>query len=319
MPRTQYPVSGALNAAACYAMKIKPECLACLMDRAHFECDRLFTDERAKFGALVEIIGFLSAQLDTDELRSPPFYGTERERILQRRSGVRDPHAEAKGLNNVLARSLLPAAQRFFAAAADKLEAVIRIAAAANSMEYGVKGYEYREERFAQVFDRTLQEQLVWNRTEILRAIRAHDRILYLTDNAGEIVFDAYVVRKLATLGKKVVISPKSAPVLNDATVEDLKEAGISGSEERIRVVPSGAYIGLSLEEASAAFLELFRDERYLVIAKGMGNYEAISEFETRADLGLKHRLLYILRAKCEPVARSLGVNRGDLVARLIT
>lgn len=300
-------------------MKIKPECLACLMDRAQFECDRLFREESDKFGALGEVIRFLSTHLEADELHSPPFYGTERERILQRRSGVHDPHAEAKRLNNDLARSLLPAAERFFAAATDKLEAVIRIAAAANSMEYGVKGYEYSEARFAQIFDRTLHEQLVWNRTEILAAIRAHERILYLTDNAGEIVFDVFVVRKLVNLGKAVVISPKSAPVLNDATVEDLKEAGISGSEEGIRIVPSGAYIGLSLEEATDAFLDVFRDERYLVMAKGMGNYEAISEFETRANLGLKGRLLYILRAKCEPVARSLGVNRGDLIARLIT
>jgi uncharacterized protein with ATP-grasp and redox domains len=300
-------------------MKIKPECLPCLMDRAQFECDRLFREESEKFAALREVIRFLSTHLETDELHSPPFYGTERERILQRRSGIHDPHAAAKRLNNALARSLLPAAERFFEAAADKLEAVIRIAAAANSMEYGVKGYEYSEARFAQIFDRTLHEQLVWNRAEILAAIRAHERILYLTDNAGEIVFDVFVVRKLVNLGKAVVISPKSAPVLNDATVEDLKEAGISGSEVRIRIVPSGAYIGLSLEEATETFLDVFQDERYLVMAKGMGNYEAISEFETRADLRLKGRLLYILRAKCEPVARSLGVNRGDLVARLIT
>ncbi len=314
---THHPVSGCSE--RCCAMKIKPECLACLMDRAQFECDRLFREESEKFGALVEVIRFLSTHLEADKLHSPPFYGTERERILQRRSGVRDPHAEAKRLNNALARSLLPAAERFFEAATDKLEAVIRIAAAANSMEYGVKGYEYSEARFAQIFDRTLHEQLVWNRAEILAAIRAHEQIVYLTDNAGEIVFDVFVVRKLANLGKEVVISPKSAPVLNDATIEDLKEAGISGSEEGIRIVPSGAYIGLSLKEATEAFLDVFRDERYLVMAKGMGNYEAISEFETRADLGLKGRLLYILRAKCEPVARSLGVNRGDLVARLIT
>ena len=128
--------------------------------------------------------------------------------------------------------------------------------------------------------------------------------------------------------GKFIVISPKSEPVLNDATVEDLKDAlsfvgiptaptastastaltvptapisstnladAIEKAKEKtkagaVSILPSGAYVGVSLEEAPASFLSVLRDERFLVVAKGMGHYEAFSEFED----AFKGRLLYI-------------------------
>lgn len=300
-------------------MKLRPECISCQIDRAKGECDLVLNEDEDKFLVLREFIALILAHLEPGDPKTPPFFGTERERILQRCSGIRDPHEAVKRQNNEVAKDLLPGAYKFYDAADDKIEALIRIAATANSMEYGVKGHSYSVDSFKHEFSRTLNEKLNWDREAIVSAIKAWDKILYLTDNAGEVVFDVFVIRKLMELGKEVVVSPKSAPVLNDATIEDLGEAGISASGDKCRVIPSGAYIGLSLEEAGEEFLEVFRDERYLVIAKGMGNYEAISELEDRDELGLKGRLLYILRAKCEPVAGSLGVNRGELVAKFVT
>jgi uncharacterized protein with ATP-grasp and redox domains len=299
-------------------MELHPTCIPCLVDRAYEESALVFTRDEERIRALAEFISFLSAHLVDRDLRTPPFYGTERARIIQRLSGVCDPHEAAKRISNAVARSLLREARSFYEAAADQLEALVRIAAVANSMEYGVKGYAYRDDRFKRDFMQTLHAPLRWDRAAVLSALRAREKILYLTDNAGEIVFDALVIEKLQSWGKEVVIVPKSAPVLNDATIEDLQVAGLATGESPCRVIPTGASIGLILEEAEPAFLEVFRDERYLVIAKGMGHYETISEFDTHADECLKGRLLYILRAKCEPVARALEVQRGDLVAHLV-
>ncbi|HID19363.1 MAG TPA: DUF89 family protein [Methanophagales archaeon] len=128
--------------------------------------------------------------------------------------------------------------------------------------------------------------------------------------------FDVFVIRELIKKGKEVIVSPKSAPVINDATIEDLWEAGISSSEAGCKIIPSGTYIGVSLEEAEEEFIDVFSDDRNLVIAKGMGNYEAISEFE--AELELNGRLIYLFRAKCEPIANDIGVRRGELVAKFM-
>ena len=130
------------------------------------------------------------------------------------------------------------------------------------------------------------------------------EKILYLTDNAGEIVFDLFVIEKLEDMGKWVVIAPKTEPILNDVTAEELGRMTDSPLE------PSGPVVGLSLEDARPELLDLLWDEDWLVLAKGMGNFETITEFDDR----LKGRLIYVMRAKCEPVARRAGVPQGSLV-----
>ena len=321
------------------------------MERAKYECDIVFQNDLEKLRALKAFLRFLSANLS--ESRTPSFYGTERERLVKRLSGVRDPYRELKREANALAKTLLPVAEAFYRDAEDKMEALVRVAAVANAIEYGVKGYSFSTDAFQANFLSMLRnEKLNWKREAVANAIEEHDAILYLTDNAGEVFFDAFVVGEFLKQGKFVVISPKSEPVLNDATVEDLKDAlsfvgiptastastaltvptaptvptsstnladAIEKSEEKtkagaVSILPSGAYVGVSLEEAPASFLSVLRDKRFLVVAKGMGHYEALSEIES----AFKGRLLYILKAKCEPVAESIGVKRGELVAKCI-
>jgi len=302
-------------------MRLKSDCIVCLVERAKYECDMMFKDDDAKIAAMNEILRFLVSHL-SDKGKgkgkggggTPAFFGTERERILKRRSGMIDPHEHVKRRSNEVAKELLPVAIDFFSSHHDGIEALVRIAAAANSMEYGVRGYSYDDAAFKADFMRVLRERLNWDRDLILSAIRERDRIVYLTDNAGEVFFDAFVVKELSEMGKEVVVSPKSAAVINDATVNDWKEAAEYVGVEDVEMIPSGASIGVSREDASAEFLRVFDDDDYLVIAKGMGNYESISEFEAE----FRQRLIYILRAKCMPVAESIGVERGELVAKLV-
>jgi hypothetical protein len=288
-------------------MKIKPACIPCIFGRANYECDLVFTDESKKMEVLYELIKFTAEHLN-DNI-SPAFIGIERDRLIKRRSGNSDPYAELKMKSNKVAMGLLDDAKAFYNMEENKIEALLRIAAAANSMEYGITGYSFDEEGFRDIFDETLREDLVGEIDRIELYLKDHEKILYLTDNAGEIVFDIFVAGELMKMGKEVVISPKSHPVMNDATTMDLEEI-----EYEDKAVPSGSYVGVSLEEAPRSFLDLFFDPRYLIFAKGMGNYETISNFHDE----LKGRLIYIFRAKCESVASDIGVNKGVLVAKAI-
>nr|QNO55349.1 hypothetical protein LFMFKLDH_00003 [Methanosarcinales archaeon ANME-1 ERB7] len=90
------------------------------------------------------------------------------------------PHELVKRRSNKVAKGLLfRSVIQFYNAAKDKLEALIRIAAAANSMEYGVKGYLYRDEIFRRDFLRTLNEKLNWDRCVILLRVNSRDRLIY--------------------------------------------------------------------------------------------------------------------------------------------
>jgi uncharacterized protein with ATP-grasp and redox domains len=280
-------------------------CYSCILDRAKFEGDLVFgEDEQKKLEAVEELLEFMACH----KSNIPALVGTEREKIIKRRSGNPDPYRALKAESNLVARELQPLARNFYEQAEEKLEALIRIAAAANSMEFGVKGHDFQNQTFGQAFEKTLAGSLDGDPKEVQRRLRRFQRILYLTDNAGEVVFDLFVAEKLEGMGKRLVMAAKSEPVLNDVTAEELR-----GMTE-IEVIETGPVVGTTLEELSPQAAKFLFDPDWLVLAKGMGNFETLSEFQDR----LEGRLIYVLRAKCEPVARALGVARGSLVVRSV-
>jgi damage-control phosphatase, subfamily I len=280
------------------------DCYPCILDRAKFECDLVFRREEEKKAAVEELLDYMARHKGG----VPALVGTEREFIIKRRSGSPDPYKSLKEESNRVASDLLPMAKEFYEKANDKIEALIRIAAAANSMEFGVKGHDFDNTTFGRVFENTLCEKLQADTPELKRRLQVFNNIFYLTDNSGEVIFDLFVIEKLKDMGKRVVIGSKSEPVLNDVTVEELGDKTID------EVIPTGNVVGTALEYLSPGASTLLFDPDWLVLSKGMGNFETISEFDDR----LKGRLVYILRAKCEPVALEMGVPKGTLVAKSI-
>ena len=125
--------------------------------------------------------------------------------------------------------------------------------------------------------------------------------ILYLGDNAGEIVFDRLLVEQLPC--KNVTFVVKASPIINDATMEDAKMAGLT---DMVSVIDNGSDApGTILESCSQDFRRRF-NEADLVISKVQGNYETLS--------GVDKNVFFILRAKCPVIARHLGCEIGSLV-----
>jgi len=138
--------------------------------------------------------------------------------------------------------------------------------------------------------------------------LKKASKVLYLADNVGEIYFDLPLVKRMRQLvDVKYVVKP--LPVQNDATVEDVKEAGLEG-EFGVVITTGVASPGVILDWASEQFREEF-EAADLVFAKGMGHYESLSELPGQG------KVFYCLMAKCKPVARSLGVPLNSYVAML--
>ena len=285
-------------------MKMASNCYPCILDRAKFECDMVFSQEEEKRAAVEELLDYMARHKGGVSA----LVGTERERIVKRRSNNPDPYRKFKDESNQVAKDLLPVAEEFYEKADDKIEALIRIAAAANSMEFGVKGHDFDNKTFAGVFSDTLNEKLYGDIKEIKERLKSFSNIFYLTDNNGEVVFDLFVIDRLEEMGKRIVVGSKSEPVLNDVTVSELR------SMSRVEAVPTGDVVGTALEFLSDEARSLLLDPGWLILSKGMGNYETISEYEET----LAGRLIYLMRAKCEPVAAAVGAPRGSLVARSI-
>lgn len=285
-------------------MRMASTCYSCILDRANFECDLVFKTESEKTKAIEELLDFMACHKGG----VPALVGTQREVIIKRRSNNPDPYRDLKSEENQLARSLLPVARQFYSDSENKLEALVRIAAAANSMEFGVKGHDFDNSTFGRIFGDTLAKNLHGDLEEVKRRLSSFDNVLYLTDNAGEVVFDLFLIEKLKDMGKRVVMASKSEPVLNDVTAEELR------SMTENEVITTGPVVGTTMENISQEALSLLSNDDWLVISKGMGNFETLSEY----DAQLKGRLIYIMRAKCEPVARAMGVPRGTLVVKSV-
>ncbi|MBP7070197.1 MAG: DUF89 family protein [Methanothrix sp.] len=285
-------------------MKMASNCYPCILDRAKFECDMVFSEEEEKRAAVEELLDYMARHKGGVSA----LVGTERERIIKRRSNNPDPYRKFKDESNRVARDLLPVAEQFYEKADDKIEALIRIATAANSMEFGVKGHDYDNSTFAGVFSETLNEKLYGDIKMIKERLESFGNVFYLTDNSGEVVFDLFLIGRLKKMGKRIVVGSKSEPVLNDVTVRELE------AMSDVDVIATGDVVGTALDSLSDRARSLLLDPGWLILSKGMGNYETISEYEKM----LAGRLIYLMRAKCEPVAAAVGVPRGSLVARAI-
>ncbi len=138
------------------------------------------------------------------------------------------------------------------------------------------------------------------------RALERASSILYLADNAGEIFFDLPIMKHLQAGGKRVILAVKAAPVQNDLCLADLGDIG----PLPVEVIPSGAFVGLDLDRATQEFKNTLKEVDF-ILAKGMGH------FETMDTLSLGVPVLFILEAKCHPVAEALGVPLASHVCYL--
>jgi uncharacterized protein with ATP-grasp and redox domains len=135
--------------------------------------------------------------------------------------------------------------------------------------------------------------------------------VLFLADNAGEIVFDTLLVEQLKNMGLKVIYVVKGGPVINDATMEDAEISDMDKLADDVITTGADA-VGLQKEECSAEFLKVYEDAE-LVFAKGMGYAETLTEYK----LTKPHFLMF--RTKCTPVANYFCVPRDKNVAKLLT
>jgi len=140
---------------------------------------------------------------------------------------------------------------------------------------------------------------------ELNRRLRKTRRILYIPDNAGELFFDIPLLDYLSKRAD-VLYAARAEPVQNDLSIDDLQI--LDGIKLPATVIKGPPTVGVYLAQAPVEFRIAF-DVVDLIIAKGMANYETLSELPS------KGRFFHILKAKCKPVAKSIGIKVGEYAA----
>ena len=280
-------------------MQTSIECIPCFIRQAA-EAIALSTQDPSKRARILRKV--MHALADLDWLVSPPMVAAELHRVIREMTSDIDPYRTVKNRMNRLAMDALPECRKLIADAPDPHQAILRLAVAGNLLDCGAKTHIAPED-LPQLFATLWDQALAGDPQEIFHAAEQADRILYLADNAGEIIFDRLLIEALPM--DKVTVAVRGNPILNDALREDAKLAGIT---ELVPVIDNGsAAPGTVLADCSAEFRAHFK-RASMIIAKGQGNYETLSD--------VRAPIFFLFTVKCPLVAAQIGEATGTLVAK---
>ena len=284
-------------------MKIYIDCIPCFARQA-LDSAKLVTKDEILQEQVVRYVLMMLADLDMR--LSPPAIGQKIHRLIRNIVDNDDPYHVLKKKFNNLAIRICDDLKENIRTSEDPLETAFRLAIAGNIIDLGVKT-SLAESDIEKVITDCLTAD--FNKThfeDFKKSISRAERILYITDNAGEIIFDKLLIEQLPL--EKITVAVRGKPVINDATMEDAEFAGLT---EIVNVIDNGSDApGTIPEDCSQDFRDCF-EKADLVIAKGQGNYETLSE--------VHKKIFFILKAKCPVIAKDLGCEVGEMILQKST
>lgn len=281
-------------------MKTHLDCIPCFLRQTLEAGRRLDLDEDQLATLLQRILGTLQA---VDWSLPPPVIGRDIHRAIRELTGDADPYLQMKIADTEAALALLPVLEARVAASRHPFGAAVELALAGNIIDAGAgPGWDRNAgDGPLGVLSSAVDEADV---EALERAVANAGTILFLADNAGEIVFDRPLLDRLGPA--RLTVAVRGAPTLNDATLDDARRSGLT---ERYRVVSNGADTpGTWLDDCSPEFVQCF-EQADLVIAKGQGNYETLSDVD--------RPIVFLFVVKCALLTDQLHVPVATPVVRL--
>jgi len=287
-------------------MKTYLDCIPCFYRQA-LDAARIAGTDEIKQKQIVDKISQLIPDFPLEA--SPPEMGREIYSLVGKISGVKDPFKEIKENSNKFALKLYPKLKQEINNSEDGLLTALKLSIIGNIIDYGAKNSLDVPKEINYLFQGNFKtdnknNSIIFKYKQFKEALNEVDTLIYLADNAGEVVFDRLLIEELVKeLGKEVIYVVKGKPIINDALIEDALFCGINRTAKVIS--SSSDAPGTLLKYCSPEFIRLYQKAE-LIISKGQGNYEALSE-EDRP-------IFFLFRAKCPVIAEDVGCNVGDMV-----
>jgi uncharacterized protein with ATP-grasp and redox domains len=292
-------------------LKVELRCIACILNRGYLQIQEATDDKSLQFKTLSSVLNFLAVEFKSTA--NPAYLGTKRDQIIKEKTNNPDPYLKKKKLSNQKALEILPIAKRIISqelSTFSRFRKACLSAIVGNIIEFDLPENPFDFNDLKNLIQQSEKDLAVDDINLIFEEAKKAKNVLYLTDNAGEIVFDMLLVEELKKLGTEVIVAVKSGPILNDATIKDAKFVGMDKVANKLITTGSDS-VGLFLEDCSAEFLNIYNSIDF-VIAKGMGHAETLTELE----LSVPHALL--LRTKCCTVANHFNATTGKNIAKLL-
>jgi len=279
-------------------MRVHLDCFPCFLRQAIIAL-RLGTNDVSLQKAILK--STLEDIQRTDTSKPPAFTTTFVHRKIRQMLGM-DPFKDIKSEYNQIALKLYPSLKTTIENSTDPLWTSVRLAIAGNVIDFGI----FTSVDIEGTIRKALNSKIAVDDYNSLKdAVSYANEILYLTDNAGEIVFDRLLIETLIQFGKKVKAVVKGSPVINDSTMEDARESGLTKICE---IMDNGSEaVGTILDWTSSTFQKTFKDAQ-LIISKGQANFETL--------IGTEKKLFFLFQSKCDVVSKELSLSTGSMLLK---
>lgn len=276
-------------------MEIFLDCLPCML-RQTLEASRLATDksyiQKRIMEDCIEILSYF------ENYKCSPSLCKEMHGAVKKHTSIKDPYAQVKSRDINAAKQIIPALKSFLQKKQNSLYWALKIAATGNIIDSAVNN----NENMLESIEKELNRDFAVCDIDLFEGkLKTAKNILIIGDNAGETVFDRVLAEQLSSFN--ITFAARNEPIINDATIED---AYASGLGDFTNIISTGCSApGAILEDCSAEFLDFF-EKADVIISKGQGNFEALSD--------CNKPIFYLLKAKCPMIAEKFGVRLNDYV-----
>ena len=288
-------------------MKLAPECRSCLLTKVRSQAGYVLSDAEQ----IEELVEKCAEIFDAGAAANAgaAVAAGEIHRFCYAQVKKQDLYADIKVRDNERAKAVAAEVKPLLNTLHDTLIASVL----GNAMDYGVTGHDVAED-FTRYFREVFARGLAVDDSE--KFLPLAKRVVFFTDNCGEVIFDMLFLEELKKTGAHVTVVVKDAPMLNDVTVKEAQEIGLASVADAVYSGGGGALLGthpavFPPEVAGAV------SDATLLIAKGLANYESMTEYVFDKPIA------YLMMIKCDAVGRDLSqlsgrnVKKGDLVAYL--
>ena len=280
-------------------MRLDSQCILCLLKR-HSETAAKYGDEEQVTAFTRDLMHMICA--GPVEM-SAPFYTPGITKLFTEHFGLADDRfAEEKEASNRYALERFDRLTQMVRAAADPLYAGLQGAILGNYIDFAALQGEVSFEKLDEMLDLLHTIEVDRQVFEKLRAdLKTGRELLYLTDNAGEIVFDRVWLEVIRDLFPNLAITVcvRGGPAQNDATIAEAEEIGMP-----FRVIDNGTCISGTVLEKASDELKAAIERADVVISKGQANVE------TLLDAGHGYNIYYAFLAKCKRFIDRFGKDK---------
>lgn len=228
-----------------------------------------------------------------------PLFSRELHNILKSYTANNDPYREEKKHYNDKALAMVPELESRISGSEESFNTALRLAIAGNIIDFAASSSFDLEAtiEYALKSDFAIDHSL-----ELKERLNSAESVLYLGDNAGEIVFDRLFIETIKH--PDLTYAVRGEPVINDVTMDDAEYTGMTSV---VKVISNGFDAPSTVPERSAADFRKLFNEADLIISKGQGNLEGLLPLNDP-------RIFFLLMVKCNVMAEFLKVDKGSLV-----